>query len=165
MDNRQIALKLICDNLGIEFQMNTFVDRLILQKSVYLIQSSGINLGYFFSWYLRGPYNSNLATDGFSIQDELATGCDESKKWKLDESISGKLSSIRDLFQAEGGNKELLANNLELFASVHFLIKRKNIDSNDTNKLVSTLAKYNKHFDHSQVKWATKELSGHGVLN
>ena len=50
--------------------METFNDRLIFQKTVYLIQEFGIYLGYKnFSWYLRGPYSSELTKIGFELKD------------------------------------------------------------------------------------------------
>ena len=51
------------------FSMDTFDDRLRLQKFIYLLQAHGIYLGYDYSWYLRGPYCSSLATDGFILDD------------------------------------------------------------------------------------------------
>lgn len=54
------------------FSMDTFDDRLRLQKFIYLLQAYGVYLGYDFSWYLRGPYCSSLATDGFILDDIYA---------------------------------------------------------------------------------------------
>ena len=51
------------------FSMDTFDDRLRFQKFIYLLQAHGVYLGYDFSWYLRGPYCSSLATDGFILED------------------------------------------------------------------------------------------------
>ena len=52
-----------------DFSMNGFPDRLKLQKTIYLLQVFGVYLGYDFSWYLRGPYCSILATNGFLLQN------------------------------------------------------------------------------------------------
>jgi len=49
------------------FDMNSFDDRLKLQKFVYLIQEAGLNLGYDFKLYLHGPYSTMLARDGFDM--------------------------------------------------------------------------------------------------
>lgn len=51
------------------FSMDTFDDRMRLQKFVYLLQAHGVYLGYDFSWYLRGPYCSSLTTDGLILDD------------------------------------------------------------------------------------------------
>ncbi len=163
MDNKQIAIKLIYDNLGLEFEMNTFQDRLILQKTIYLVQTLGVNLGYHYSWYLKGPYSTSLASDGFTIRDELNTGSDELKSWKLDDTISSKLESVRNW--CDEGDKELLAKKLELYASVHFLVDKKQMDQNDVDQLVSTLHEYGKNFQTSEVEEAVKELLQHGAIN
>ena len=51
------------------FDMTQFNDRLKLQKLVYLMKESNINLGYSFKLYLHGPYCSLLARDGFDMPD------------------------------------------------------------------------------------------------
>ena len=49
--------------------MDTFDERLRLQKLIYLLQTFGIYLGYDFSWHIRGPYCSTLSTHGFALRD------------------------------------------------------------------------------------------------
>lgn len=44
-----------------------FNSRLILQKTVYLMQEFGLNIGYSFSWYLHGPYSPNLTRDTYTM--------------------------------------------------------------------------------------------------
>jgi uncharacterized protein YwgA len=51
-----------------EYRLQTFRDRLVVQKTVYLLQAFGIYLGYQFRWYLRGPYSPQLTRDAFSIE-------------------------------------------------------------------------------------------------
>jgi uncharacterized protein YwgA len=45
----------------------SFDERLIFQKTVYLLQSFGIYLGFSFSWYIRGPYCPLLAKYGYDL--------------------------------------------------------------------------------------------------
>jgi len=54
MDRQQIGVKLTTDSLKLPFQIGTFEDRLIMQKAVYLAQAAGVNLGYYYHWYLHG---------------------------------------------------------------------------------------------------------------
>ena len=51
-----------------DFKMDTFEDRLRLQKLIYLLQAHGIYLGYDFSWYLHGPYCTTLSRRGFALE-------------------------------------------------------------------------------------------------
>jgi len=48
MDRQQIALKLTVEGLGLPFKIDTFDDRLILQKVVYLAQAIGVHSGYYY---------------------------------------------------------------------------------------------------------------------
>jgi len=56
MDRQQIGVKLTIDGLNLPFKIDGFQDRLIMQKSVYLAQAAGVHLGYYYHWYLYGPY-------------------------------------------------------------------------------------------------------------
>ena len=55
VDQQQIGLKLTWDALGLPDQLDSFAARLSLQKAIYLVQEAGVQLGYSFHWYLRGP--------------------------------------------------------------------------------------------------------------
>jgi len=162
MNRQQIALKLIHDVLGVDFSVKSFRDRLILQKASYLAQAAGVNLGYYFSWYLHGPYCSSLASDAFSISDELNAESDESKGWQLDEKTTAKLTRVRTVI--EGNRPGDRAKRLELLASVHFLVTRKNIPASDAGALVSMLRNFGKDFDESEVASATEGLAEHGFF-
>ena len=56
-------------SIDYDFTMDEFDDRLKLQKLIYMIQSTGVYLGYDFSYYLRGPYCSKLAQMGFELTE------------------------------------------------------------------------------------------------
>ena len=70
MNRRSVELGFILKQIpNYDFSMNTFRDRLRLQKTIYLLQVFDVCLGYDFLWYLRGPYCSILTTNGFLLQD------------------------------------------------------------------------------------------------
>lgn len=48
---------------------SVFESRLILQKTIYLLQAFDLYLGYQFSWYIRGPYSTQLAHEGYALVD------------------------------------------------------------------------------------------------
>lgn len=62
-----------------------FDDRLILQKVVYLLQESGLEMGYRYHWYLRGPYSTGLTDDAYFLV-KMPKRNDEQENWELDES-------------------------------------------------------------------------------
>lgn len=104
------------------FSMNTFNDRLIFQKTVYLIQEFGIYLGYKnFSWYLRGPYSSELTKIGFKLKDVY----DELPKSGrfTDDDVEARFKEFLEFIQDKKENDECL----ELLASLHWA-KKKNPD-------------------------------------
>lgn len=93
-----------------------FNARMILQKTVYLLQSFGLYLGYPYSWYLRGPYSPNLAKDAYLVAndyDRESLTCFEDRE---DEKRFGDF--LRFL-----GNKKNDHFWMEAVASVHFLAK------------------------------------------
>lgn len=46
--------------------MDDFDDRLKLQKLVYILNSQKIRFRYDFTWYIHGPYSSELTRDGYA---------------------------------------------------------------------------------------------------
>ena len=57
--------KQLCEDVN----MNTLSNRIELQKTVYFLKQFGANLRYSFTWYIYGPYSTDLARDLFSIQE------------------------------------------------------------------------------------------------
>ncbi len=106
------------------FDMTNFEDRLKLQKFVYLMQSSGLNLGYNFKLYLHGPYSTQLARDGFDmpkmedckllkfenaeleskfVQLETFLGSDKDDSFKME--VIGSLHLFHQLYPEESDNE------------------------------------------------------------
>lgn len=162
MDRQQIGVKLTADGLRLPFQVGTFEDRLIMQKAIYLAQAAGVNLGYYYHWYLHGPYSSSLTRDEFAISMDIATGLDEAKGWKLDDASSQLLKKLQGIFTEP--KRDVLAKKLELFASVHFLIDRKQVSGVNTKQITETLVRFKKDFSEGGVKKALGELERYGLL-
>ncbi len=70
----------LLESLGFDkLSPDSFRDRLIVQKALYLAQACGIDLGYRFKWHARGPYSKGLARDmrmGFSVKPEPLVNVD-----------------------------------------------------------------------------------------
>lgn len=162
MDRQQIGVKLTIDGLNLPFKIDGFQSRLIMQKSVYLAQAAGVNLGYYYHWYLYGPYSPSLTRDEYAIATDVSVGLDESEGWKLDDRSSQRLEGIRGIFTEPERDK--LAKKLELLASVHFLIERKQVSKVDTNRITTTLKLFKKDFSEEDVKKALGELKTYGLL-
>jgi len=162
MDRQQIALKLVLDSMGLKVSVDSFESRLILQKAIYLAQAAGVNLGYYYQWYLYGPYCPSLTKDEYAVAGELAQGNDDSQGWTLDGTSKDRVATIGPLFK--GKDKSELSRRLELLASVHFLVSRKQIPCSRIDEIVQTLHKHGKSFDEQKVRDAMEELKKHDLL-
>ena len=162
MDRQQIGVKLAIDGLNLPFKIDGFQDRLILQKAVYLAQAAGIHLGYYYHWYLYGPYCPSLTRDAYSITGEISQGVDESQAWKLDDGSLSRLHRLQDIIVRNTRRDE--SRHLELLAAVHFLINRKQVNGEDTKEITDTLKRFGKDFSEEEVKEALGELINYGLL-
>ena len=146
--DRVVELGLVMKSLD-NFSMDDFEGRLILQKSVYLLQSFGIYRGYDFSWYIHGPYSPKLTNDGFllrEIYDMLPTG---SFKSNTDRS---KFARFLDFMK----DKKKDPDRLEILASIHFL---KNIDKHMSKKsILEKVEKKQPYFTKKQCVQGWNEL-------
>jgi uncharacterized protein YwgA len=114
-NNRVVILGRLLKRLD-RFNVASFTDRLIFQKTVYLLQAKGVFLGYSFNWYLHGPYSPVLARDGF----ELSTIYDGLYAYAFREpKIEASFEEFRKFIGSNGSNPDWL----EAAASIHFLRK------------------------------------------
>lgn len=162
MDRQQIGVRLTMNSLGLPFQISSFEDRLILQKAVYLAQAAGIHLGYYYHWYLHGPYCPTLTRYEYATGYELGQGVDESEGWKLDVESLSRLKQLQGLITK--GRREEMRRKLELLASVHFLVGRGQVSRNNVKEITATLKRFNKDFSEEEVQNALEELINYGLL-
>jgi len=94
---------------------DSFQDKLVVQKIVYLLQMKGLRIGYRFSLYVRGPYSPDLTIDIYGRAAELA-----------DIKPSGTLSQEElALVQRFGEMVELKPSQLEVAATyAYFAFER-----------------------------------------
>ena len=98
-----------------EFQRN-FDKRLVLQKTVYLLQAFGLNIGYRYTWYLRGPYSPDLTKVAYSV----ATNYDPNAFAGFHETENEERFCKFLIFLGEKKNDE---DWMEIAASIHFLAR------------------------------------------
>lgn len=164
MDRQQILLAKSLEAAQVPLSVQTFNERLILQKAAYLLQAAGIHLGYRFRWYIRGPYSPDMTAGAFGIVNEGAYGEQELKGWKLDDESSARARNLQTLLHREGESKADQARRLELLASSLFLFKTEQAKPSDPEGTSKILKKNDKHFDAKDVKAAVKELKAHGLF-
>lgn len=171
MDRRQIASLLVLNELGSKPVLDSFADRLILQKTIYLAQAAGLDLGYFYGWYLRGPYCSDVADDFFAARTDPNGVDDALANWALDSKSKKKLDDIKSLCGKEavppmvGGKVIERARWLELLASVHYLICRGQVKSHGPKAITDKLKGFNKNYSEEQTFEALSRLKNAGLLS
>lgn len=162
MDMRQVSTLLTLKELGMPMRMDTFENRLIVQKTIFLVQEAGLDLGHFFRWYLRGPYAPSISKDLFPAIDELSGDPNALVLWRLSPQSVDKLSVIKGLFDSPHGVDDQ-ARWLELVASVLFLLKREMIDPVST-QVGDRLRQLGKDFDDVGVGEAIAALRDHDYV-
>lgn len=123
MQPRLVALKHLLDGVGVKVEVDTLKKRKLLQKTIYLIQAIGLDLGYHFGWYEMGPYGPSLAEDYHSLSAALATGDDEIKNYRIRDSVADQLEKLKPLLTSPQRVNLSQDDWLELLASIHFLAK------------------------------------------
>lgn len=121
MEERLIVLKLVLDELGVDPTISNMPDRKRIQKAVYLAQRSGLDLGYRFGWYIRGPYSPALARDYYELADGLRSTPAAFDKFKLDERVKPRLDKVKTLMRPTESTELTQPNWLELVASLDYL--------------------------------------------
>ena len=115
VDAEKIARTLrVLNELGIKPVMTSFSTRLRVQKILYLLQELGLQTGWKFSWYIRGPYSPDLAHELFEHREKAT------KDLRVEEEDEKK--SIRQ-FREKFGDSPLNAQQLEAAAAVIYVAK------------------------------------------
>ena len=93
MENRKKVIAFFKE-LGFEFNISRFDDRLIAQKLVCLLDLKGIDLGYTCSIYVRGPYSPYLTQDLFEFTNEFENLKTDIRLSAPEKETAGELSRI-----------------------------------------------------------------------
>lgn len=141
------------------FSLNTLSDRLLVQKKIYLSQALGIDFGYRYNWYLKGPYSPELTSAAFDI---IPHGIDYIKEYEFGSEVLSVFSKVNQMCDSENREKRnmAIADWYELLASIHYL-KNNIIGPNKEavcSKLISEKPKYTS--DDFYAAWEELKLSG-----
>lgn len=133
---------------GYEFSVDEFDDRIRFQKTVYLLQAFGINRGYDFSWYLREPYCTLAAHDGYDLRDvyySIPTGSRVFKNSKANKKFDRFCKFVRDKSTSY----------LEIAASLHY---RKISEDWDEARIKTAVESKRKEFTREMVEQAWDDM-------
>src|SRR5260221_9396864 len=95
MNSQQILLALALREAEVPIEVGQFNHRLVIQKSVCTLQYAGVNLGYRFRWYLRGPYSTELTSDAFWLAGQKRQLENELKGWWLDHESQQRIGRLK----------------------------------------------------------------------
>lgn len=100
--------------------INNFADRLLIQKKIYLTQRLGVNFGYDFGWYIKGPYSSSLTSIAYEVVPKAQNMV---KGYEFDDDIERVLNRVNDLDNHRNRVRANLSSSswYELLASIDFL--------------------------------------------
>jgi len=119
MNNTRILLKLVLDEIGLGgLDLSSFRKRLVLQKKIYLLQISGLDLRYRYNWYLHGPYCPCLTEDAFLLKDELNYD-EDFKEYTLSSNAKNDIERAKKIWETPENVDS--RSWLELLASLHYL--------------------------------------------
>ena len=148
------GLAAIMKDIG-NFDMDTFPGRLSFQKTVYLLQSFDVYLGYSFGWYLHGTYSPALTRDGFAIRDIVKKTASVKIRF-----ASAATQDRYDMFKEFVGDKKDDPALLEIGASICYLTTI-NLEKAKILKLVENKKT---HFTEAQCARMWDELEKYGVV-
>jgi uncharacterized protein YwgA len=137
-----------------EFDLNSFDNRLKLQKFVYLLKSAGLDLGYSFNLYMRGPYCPDLTRDAFQI-----------KNWSNiapmkfdDERQEQRFVRLLDFI-------EVRKNNIDWLELATTLLLLKHLNNPITKQSVTELCQNKKQqFSQEEISDVYRELESQGLI-
>lgn len=167
MLDKAVELKVCLDALGCEINMNSFDSRLMLQKCTYLLQACGVNLGYGFNWYLRGPYSSYLADVGFYASREIDTVTKKMQNVKLKKWAVDRINVCKKLIYNSRPKNVSALDWVELLASLYYL-KNDTAEGkrvNTSNELLTLLKDKKSWYDDDVISYAITKLKGIGLIN
>lgn len=143
-----------------KFSMEKFDDKLQVQKIIYLLQEYGVNLGYNYEWYIRGPYCKQVSADAHVVLDtDVMPQPPEQVNLKAD-----KIKEFNKILSSHFNDTTWL----EIAASIVYLKKQHYAqDSLDDiiGYLIEDLSYGYKNFDESVVRQVINELNNLNFLN
>lgn len=147
MNNSHIATAVAIRDLKC-YSLETLNDRILLQKKVYLAQDIGLPLGYGYSWYIHGPYSTDLTAVAYQIIPEGDTAIENHSLKEPYASIISKVNSLESVIN-EKNLKISVVQWYELIASIAYWYKR---GHDNESKIVDIIRATKPQFTEEQIK-------------
>lgn len=95
--------------IGFKPEVKRFEHRIIIQKLTYLLQLKGVDLGFDFSPYVRGPYSPELAKQIYSNKEVLER---LTTRTRLSAKESEAVEQLGEIFDVKASMLEIAATYL-----------------------------------------------------
>lgn len=118
MNNSYIATAVAIRDLNC-YSLETINDRILLQKKIYLAQDIGLPLGYGYSWYIHGPYSTDLTAVAYQIIPEGKTSIENNTLKEPYAKIIDRVNLLEDII-GEQNLKISVVQWYELIASIAY---------------------------------------------
>lgn len=159
MNTIDIVNGIIFNMLGLSIE--SFDDRLICQKKIYLLQALGVDLGYKYNWYVHGPYSPTLTNYAYSHID-IFNSYDFSG-YELNEDAVERIAIVNDIAndRQEGCDEaswyELLASIVYVFSNLCSWGIVGGTDATD-NEVIRKVIEYKPQYDEDNCIHALEIL-------
>lgn len=147
VNNSQIATAVVLRDLEC-YSLETISERILLQKKIYLAQDIGLPLGYGYSWYIHGPYSTDLTAVAFQVIPE---GCEAIEGKSLKAPYAAMISRVNDLAK-EIETRELNIGVVQWYELVASIAYWYNSGYETEEKIVEKLAVTKPQFTGTQVR-------------
>lgn len=136
--------------------MDSFDDRLRMQKMAYLIQEVGGGGPFVYQWYIRGPYSAALTQELFSCAED--GGQPEAAPSDGEHALAQRVRSL-----VEGKIDDPLE--LELYASVWYLTPSRRLSESDRGSIRESMRRAKPHFEEWRVRRALERIESFRAEN
>ena len=161
MEPRLAALKAVLDGLDVPAAIETVEARKLIQKTIYLAQVGGVDIGYRYGWYKKGPYSTALTRDYYALDEAVAlVGGAGSVGIELPTSVRASLDKVKPALRVPDGIALSPEDWLELVASLHYLRTVRRLSSQESLEI---LAKEKQHLARYATE-AETALASVGLL-
>lgn len=155
MNSIDIVKGIVFKNLDIN--KDSFTNRLLSQKKIFLLQSLGVDLGYVYNWYVHGPYSPALTNYIYNNIEVLLIS--DFSNYDLTDVTMNAIEKVKILANSKiAGLTE--AELYELYASLLYIHKNNTwgIDNTNDNECIEKLLQYKPKYSKQQCEEAFKNL-------
>lgn len=146
-------LLIYLNELGIKPNLDSFENKLIIQKTACLLKMLGFDINYTFSLYVRGPYSKDLTQDLYNNLNP--------SKGKVSKNEKEKLKKFKEITEMDPKYLELMATYVFLekeYTEIEARIKLKQIKSFYSDHLIAIGISKTKELFYNPTKEEIREM-------